>query len=378
MIRTPSLSSRPAPRFARHLAPALAPALVIAALAGLLAAPAAHGQDPPTSTTDLADVQLDAGTLRVHFIDIGGGLAALIETPGGKHVLIDGGKKGGTDYDDYVEAFVDEDRIDILIVTHADDDHFFNLVGFIEEYEVGEFWNTGYTSKKLMKLKRWPRFLAETKPALVDAGMVDWTPIGDFVAPGEWESIDDLDTESEDDDVWVQYLNVDKQPPLQDPDSGRTFRESERRNNASLVFKVVWHDTSFLFTGDINGRRKFTDPEDAVDSEEKELLDRHASHDTFSLKATVLQVAHHGSDGSTSMPFLRAVEPEWAVIPAGNAHEHPHEPTLERLRAVIEPDARILRTDEGVEHADPTGDDNLIFVVGPAGITEVLRVRVEG
>ena len=35
---------------------------------------------------------------------------------------------------------------------------------------------------------------------------------------------------------------------------------------------------------------------------------------------------HHGSDGSSSKPFLEAVDPEWAVIPAGTAHGHPHMP----------------------------------------------------
>ena len=82
------------------------------------------------------------------------------------------GKFGGTRYDDYVAHFVDDGPIDILIVTHADDDHFFNLVGFVEDFEVGEFWNTGYTSKTLMKLKRWPRFLTNTIPALVNNGIV--------------------------------------------------------------------------------------------------------------------------------------------------------------------------------------------------------------
>ena len=197
---------------------------------------------------------------------------------------------------------------------------------------MGEFWNTGYTSKKLMKLKRWPRFLDETLPELVSHGTTDWTPMGYFVTAGEWEVIDDLGTSGEDADVWVHYLNVDKQPPLVDPDSGRTFSESERRNNASLVFKIVWHDTSFLFTGDINGRR-FTDAESAIDSEEKELLDRHKQDvETFGLQATVLQVSHHGSDGSSSLPFLQAVSPDWAVIPAGNAHGHPHAPTVTRLK----------------------------------------------
>lgn len=88
--------------------------------------------DPPGEAEHYQSLDSDAGTkLRVHFIDIGGGMAALIETPGGKHILIDGGKKGSSDYEDYVGHFVDGDFIDILIVTHADDDHFHNMTKLI-------------------------------------------------------------------------------------------------------------------------------------------------------------------------------------------------------------------------------------------------------
>ena len=62
------------------------------------------------------------------------------------------------------------------------------------------------------------------------------------------------------------------------------------------------------------------------------------------LKADVLKVGHHGSDTSTSYPFLREVMPEYAVISVGegNSYEHPEENTLSRLR---DAEAEILRTD---------------------------------
>lgn len=336
----------------------------------------------------LHTVSLDEDTLRVHFIDIGGGLAVLIETPGGKHMLIDGGKKGKDDYETYLDHFIDNETVDYLVVTHADDDHFLNMAKVIEFFFVGEYWNTGYTSKKLMKLKRWPKFLNETLPALIEVGAEDWSPIGDFVQAGELETIDDNGTASEDDDVIVQYLNVDQQPPLIDPNSGRAFSESQQRNNASLVFKVIYGDTSFLFTGDINGRKMGDSNSNAIDSEEKELLDRHnQNEDIFSLKATVLQVAHHGSDGSSSAPFLAAVDPEWAVVPAGNAHGHPTKSAMTRLKAAVNPDSHILRTDESGSESfasngndntsDPTGDDNIVFVVDEDGIDKILRIKVE-
>lgn len=361
----------------------------VVALAYLGAAAAGYAQSPPTTAVDLSTVNLPEDTLRVHFIDIGGGLAALIETPGGKHMLIDGGKRGQNDYEKYVDHFVDyqEDMIDYLVVTHADDDHFQNMTTIIEYFFVGEYWNTGYTSKKLMKLKRWPNFVNTILPRLEEEGTENWSPMGDFVRVGELEVIDDNQTPEESDDVIVQYLNVDQQPELVDADSGRVFSESQQRNNASLVFKIIYGNTSFLFTGDINGREKGDPDENAIDSEEKELLDRHNQNKAFDLAATVLQVAHHGSDGSSALPFLNAVNPDWAVIPAGDAHGHPTKGALDRLKKVIGPDSHILRTDEsGTEEflsngndatSDNTGDDNLIFVVDEDGIRKIIRVVVD-
>ncbi len=331
--------------------------------------------DPPGQAVPLSGVSLDESTLRVHFIDIGGGMAALIETPGGKHILLDGGKKGKFEYEQYVDHFVGDNPIDILIVTHADDDHFFNLIGFIEEYDVGEYWNTGYTSKKLRKLKRWPRFL-DIIEDLEANGMENWTPLEDWVIACELETIDDRGTATTADDVAVQYLNVDKQPALVDPVSNRSFAESERRNNASLVFKLIYGKTSFLFTGDINGREKGDQDDEAIDSEERELLERHQQQEGCSLKATVLQVSHHGSDGSSSIPFLRAVDPTWAVIPVGNAHGHPDAPTLLRLDQVVAGN-HILRTDDGPDGNDPTSDDNFVFVVNQNRISKIIRIKVE-
>ena len=98
-------------------------------------------------------------------------------------------------------------------------------------------------------------------------------------------------------------------------------------NNTSIVLRITYGSTSFLFTGD------------AEREVEQVLLDKGSP-----LKSTVLKVGHHGSATSTSYPFLREVAPAYAVISVGkgNTYGHPTEGTLSRLR---DAEAKTFRTD---------------------------------
>lgn len=98
-------------------------------------------------------------------------------------------------------------------------------------------------------------------------------------------------------------------------------------NNSSIVLKITYGDTSFLFTGDCGFE------------EEQTILDSGAN-----LQSTVLKVGHHGSASSTSYHFLYEVMPQYAVISVGqnNPYGHPTEETLSRLR---DADVKVYRTD---------------------------------
>ena len=63
------------------------------------------------------------------------------------------------------------------------------------------------------------------------------------------------------------------------------------------------------------------------------------------LKADVLRVAHHGSNTASTMEFLKAVQPKYAVISVGkdNGYGHPHTEVLERLDKIGD---KVLRTDD--------------------------------
>ena len=98
-------------------------------------------------------------------------------------------------------------------------------------------------------------------------------------------------------------------------------------NNGSLVLRVDYGGTSFLFTGDME------------QNAEADLMDSGAN-----VRADVLKVGHHGSPTSSSEAFLEAVAPSIAVISVGenNDYGHPGANVLARLEAL---GTTIYRTD---------------------------------
>ena len=104
-------------------------------------------------------------------------------------------------------------------------------------------------------------------------------------------------------------------------------QEYDEPNDTSIVLRIQYGGTSFLFTGDMES----TAEADLVESGAR-------------LSATVLKVGHHGSSSSTSYRFLREVLPDYAVISVGtdNKYGHPTEAVLSRLE---DAEAQIYRTD---------------------------------
>ena len=100
----------------------------------------------------------------------------------------------------------------------------------------------------------------------------------------------------------------------------------EELNDYSAVLKLTYGDKSFLFMGDAEALA------------EKEILQK------FDVKSNVLKVGHHGSSTSSHNAFLKAVNPEIAVISVGegNDYGHPHKSVLNRLEKI---GTRLYRTD---------------------------------
>ena len=105
------------------------------------------------------------------------------------------------------------------------------------------------------------------------------------------------------------------------------LEDYDNLNDDSLVMRLEYGDTSFLFTGDMTSKA------------EKDLI-----NDGADLRCDVLKVGHHGSSGSSCYQFLYEAQPGVGVISCekGNSYGHPHEETLSRLN---DADVTVYRTD---------------------------------
>lgn len=234
------------------------------------------GAAQATGNTGIAQ----AGTLTVTWLDVGQGDAAVIQC-GGQSMLIDGGKP---EKSSYIYAWLQQhglSYLDVIVATHVDADHIGGLSGALNYASVGTAYcpeTTGTTEK----FQSFVKYLAQR------GKQITVPTAGETFALGGAQ---------------IQILG-----PL---------HRAEDSNDNSIVLKVSFGATSFLFTGD------------AERAEEQDLL-----NSGVNLQSTVLKVGHHGSDTSTSYPFLRAVAPQYAVISvgAGNSYGHPTEAVLSRLR----------------------------------------------
>lgn len=326
-------------------------------------------------------------SLTVHFIDVGGGDTILIDTPSNMKIMIDGGwhyndrYTASAEYDAYLDEFLGDDDVDLLIISHADYDHVAGLQRLVEADRVRQIWYTGYHHDDLSQT--WDDLLEKIQET---DELLFVSPITDYFGLGSTIRFDDSGTYKKSDDVVLTLINAKRSLGSTAYGSTRTLNEGKRRNSSSLVVRLDYGNTSFLFTGDTNGRNRDSDDQSECDDQELFMARNNDNSENplcGKLDCTVLKVAHHGSNGSSSLRFLRAVKPEWAVISAGVQNEHPHDSVLERLKYpdVGLDDEHILRTDDG----DPSGhsgteanlgDECYQFLVDPTGIVKIEKWNV--
>jgi competence protein ComEC len=247
------------------------------------------------------------GELELTVIDVGQGDSLLVAFPDGRLMLMDGG--GVLSYGKHAKPRMDigEDvvspylwgrsirRIDIIALSHAHADHAQGLPALIENFHPAELWvgatapSEAWTAVQQRAHRQKVKIIPMRSGKTFDFG---GTRVEVLSPPSDY---------------------VPSKSPM---------------NNDSLALRITYGRRSFLLTGDMEWP-----------------MEARALAGGEPLRADVLKVGHHGSNTSSTGPFLDAVSPAYALISDGfeNSFHHPHPQVLKRLAAHR---AGILRTDQ--------------------------------
>ncbi|NME95306.1 MBL fold metallo-hydrolase [Clostridium cochlearium] len=256
-----------------------------------------------------ADNNLDKNFVEIHFIDVGQGDCTLIK--GNKiNILIDSGSKL---YKDKVISYLKKENIkeiDLLVATHPHEDHIGSMSYIIDKFKIKTFYapkvkeNTPcfYSMIKSLKNKN-----------------LKITPI---------KALDKIN------------LSEDLKCIILAPNSSNY----NSLNNYSIVMKISFKNNSFLFTGD------------AESISESEMLSK-----DLDLRADILKLGHHGSNTSSTEPFLKEVSPSIAIASCGknNPFNHPSIKVVQRLK---KENIQFFRTDIDGDIVIYSNGKNLIRV----------------
>ena len=271
----------------------------------------------------------EGGAFEVHFIDVGQADSALVICDG-HYMLIDG---GNAEDSDLVYSYLERHgakHLDCMVASHAHEDHIGGLSGALN-YATVDTALCPVTEGDTKVFRDMVRFLGEQGKSLT------------VPAPGDKFSLGSAQ---------VEILGP--------------VTKYDDTNDTSIVLRIDYGETSFLFTGDMEK------------GAEADLLDSGAN-----VRATVLKAGHHGSDTSSSYRFIREVSPKYAVLSVGtgNKYGHPSDEVLSRFRdagtevyrtdmqghviAVSDGKTVTFRTEKEADTAtNPTGNSTLQTYIG--------------
>lgn len=220
--------------------------------------------------------------LTVAFLDVGQGDATFIKAPGGVQMLVDGGANASVLRElGQVMPFYDR-SINVILATHADQDHIGGLVEVLKRFKVDLFIRSNATSSSAV--------YGELESLIKEKGIKEEVIVSPEIislGPG------------------VQFDIIF---PMQNTAGWET-------NDSSIVGKLVYGKNSFLLTGD------------APQMIEKYLVGKYGDF----LASDVLKAGHHGSKNSSAELFVGTVSPVYAVISVGldNKYGHPNQEVLD-------------------------------------------------
>jgi competence protein ComEC len=252
--------------------------------------------------------------LKVVFLDVGQGDAIYIETPNGRQMLIDGGPDAKL-LSSLAKVMPFADRsIDMILATHADQDHIGGFSLLLDNYKVTSIIENGANSN------------SEIFTSLEEK--IQKKKINKIIARRGMHII--LDDKK---NIYFDIIFPDRDVSSLDS------------NDGSIVGRLVYGESSFIMTGDAT-----TFTENLIEWNEKDT----------NLKADVLKLGHHGSKTSSGQLWLEKVSPEVAIISVdkNNKYGHPHQEILDRLKSLHIP---FLKTSDRGNIIFKSDGQNLIY-----------------
>lgn len=278
--------------------------------------------------------------MTAHFIDVGQGLAVLLEFPCGA-MLVDAGSQDDVAdrrliayLNDFFKSRPDLNRtFEEVLITHNHIDHTNSLIHVVENYRVKRYidngWTTGSGTPRTNLLRKEVKaHKYSTQIRAIKDSEITRLPNKDGLTDS---FIDPFDCGTVDPEIRILSGTLSANPGWSVDDFGDP-------NNHSLVTRVDFGAASFLFTGDLE-----------ICASDL-LLGYYTGSDADILDTDVLQISHHGSRNGTSQSLVDRVSPKIAVMGVGHwsdgrrppatystyAYGHPNQDTLDFLESAIE------------------------------------------
>lgn len=303
-------------------------------------------------------------------IDVATGLCVVARTPTGQVIVYDTGPPGARCLEGIRDVIpnrasrravapADPERrpvVDLLVLSHSDEDHIGGAVGILSEYHVLRVLHPG-DDRPLGPARR-RTALGQVRDAIAASGAEDWSLALmdiDFGYPIDLGA------------ATATFIAGWHDGDLTIGADENSLGDSERNNGLSIVIRYEYGGHSVLLTGDTVGRLDHS-AKDTCDYAEQRMVERSQSEDAderVAIQSEVLIGQHHGGDDASSLCFIREARPSFVIFSAGHhgIYFHPRATAANRILDALDdtPDdirpENILRTD----HRDNQGRPEWVF-----------------
>ena len=260
------------------------------------------GSSKGDSTTIVSDYSEGEGyPIKVYFIDVGQADCTVIVSKKGNMIIDAGSNSAQNDMKSYIDK-IGIEEFDYAIFTHPHEDHIGGAEVILDNYKINNVIIPDYEAKT----KVYMTMLDSIENCGANVEIIE---------------------EGENFEFSIGELKAQILAPIKFDDNP---------NNASIVTRIDYGETSLMVTGDAEGEKK--------DDPEKLMLQKYKNNLSI-LDCDIYKMGHHGSKTSSSQEFLDALSPQIAIISCGvdNDYGHPHGEVISRLEAE---NIEYYRTDE--------------------------------